>query len=60
MKLNVATFELKVSLAVYWQIKAINIEDIDDPQRFDKMIKAIRNATSMPGFSTILWSVRIR
>ena len=31
--------------------------EVDDPNKFDKMIFAIRENKSIPGFSTVLWSV---
>ena len=44
-------------MPVYWQIKSIEVTKVDDPNKFDKMIFAIRDNKSYPGFSTVLWSV---
>ena len=51
---------MRFVIAVYWQIKRIAVEDRDDPDKFDKMIRAIRQRKSVPGYSTVLWDVRIR
>ena len=43
---------------VYWQIKKIHVEDVKAPDKFDKMINAIRERKSIMGYSTVLWDVR--
>ena len=50
--------DMRCGIAVYWQIKRIAVEDRDDPDKFDKMIRAIRQRKSVPGYSTVLWDVR--
>ena len=44
--------------AVYWQIKRISVDNKNDPNKFDNMIRAIRQRKSVPGYSTVLWDVR--
>ena len=39
-------------------IKSISVKNTNDPNKFDKMITAIREPKSKPGFSTVLWDVR--
>ena len=51
-------FKLNYYISVYWQIKRISVEKKDDPKKFDKMIFAIRQPRSVPGYSRILWDVR--
>ena len=42
---------------VNWQIKKIDLEETDSPQKFDELITAIRSTESQKGVSTILWDV---
>ena len=42
---------------VPWQIKRIHVENLEDPDKFDRLITAIRESRSIPGYSTILWKV---
>ena len=44
-------------LSVPWTLKKIHVENIDDPEKFNKMIDAIRDSKSVPGYSKVLWSV---
>ena len=45
--------------SVPWTIKKIHVENEEDPNKFDKLIDAIRDSHSVPGYSKVLWSVGI-
>ena len=48
---------LQLLLTVHWQVKYISVEREDDKNKFNKMIFAIRQSRSIPGYSTMLWEV---
>ena len=47
----------RVNFSVPWHIKKIQVEDSNSPNKFNKMIRAIRNSKSVPGYSEVLWQV---
>ena len=52
-----SSLHYRVNFSVPWHIKKIQVEDSNSPNKFNKMIRAIRNSKSVPGYSEVLWQV---
>ena len=50
---------LNLPIGVYWQMKWIHIseKELKNPQKFDKLIRAMRLRQDIPGYSTLIWEV---